>query len=239
VSTLNYYYLSYLPSIDRLGQPVEIDCSELLQLLTSGGVLTRAGKICRAIILSGDLMLRESIIAGQIDEAAPSTLTQKQVSGEEPLPEYIVGQDNRDKSGALLTDTVWAGYFTFAAQTASGTRSRFLQNWVRYEVSLRNAIAAKRAEILGLEASDYIVASELGGLDMSSEVSRWSEAKSKNPLEEQKALDLARWEWLEQNGRYFSFSDDEIASYSARLAVSGRWAKLELGNRKAKAGLEL
>lgn len=224
--TLNYYYLSYLPSLDRLDRRAPVDGPALLDLLTSGGALTRAGRMARVILLGDDLLRRESVIAGQVADPAPAVLSEKQATGEEPLPEYLAISRTEEETGSTLTDAIWAGFFTYAARVAGETGSAFLHSWVAFEVSLRNAVAEKRAETLGLDPADYRVVPERGGIDVSREIARWAEAESRNPLDGQKALDTARWEWLDENGRYFSFEDDEIAAYAARLTVAQRWWKL-------------
>lgn len=195
-------------------------------MLTSGGELTDAGRAAETILLSNDLLMRESVLSGQISEAFPAILSQDQISGEELLPEYLVESNTEESSMASLTDSIWSGFFTYAAKVAAQINSSFLKSWVEYEVSLRNAIAEKRAEALGLDATQYLVAPELGSLDLPDEVTRWSEAESRNPLEGQKSLDTSRWQWLEQNGMYFSFNDDELAAYAAKLVITNRWSKL-------------
>ena len=224
--TLNHYYLSYLPSIDELGQPIEIDSRVLLELLSSGGELTRAGRIVHAITLSDDLLKRESLLSGQVDNTEPSILSMEQMLGEQPLPDYLITADLDGLKGVSLTDTVWASFFLFAGKVAVETGGRFLQSWVEFEVSVRNSIATKRAETLELDPSGYIVAEELGGLDVDDIVSAWFEADTRNPRDGQKTLDSARWRWIEDHSGYYSFLDDELAAYAARLVISQRWTHI-------------
>ena len=72
----------------------------------------------------------------------------------------------------------------------------------------------------------YLVAPELGDrdLDFSALVSAWSSAQ--DPLAGEQVLDRARWDWLEEHGRWFSFKADEIEAYAAKLILLHRWRRL-------------
>jgi hypothetical protein len=45
-------------------------------------------------------------------------------------------------------------------------------------------------------------------------------------LEGQKVLDRARWAWLDEHDRWFTFEDDELAAYAARLLLVNRWHRI-------------
>jgi hypothetical protein len=47
-----------------------------------------------------------------------------------------------------------------------------------------------------------------------------------NPLSGLKVLDRARWDWLSRNDRAYSFENDEIAAYAAKLMLLHRWRRL-------------
>ncbi|MCJ7542993.1 MAG: hypothetical protein MUP47_00235, partial [Phycisphaerae bacterium] len=102
----------------------------------------------------------------------------------------------------------------------------FLAQWVGYEVALRNALAAARAQALGLEAADYLVATDLGQADgdLSAVVGEWAAAP--NPLAGLRVLDAARWDWLAWHDAWFSFQDDELIAYAAKLVLLDRWQRL-------------
>jgi hypothetical protein len=42
-----------------------------------------------------------------------------------------------------------------------------------------------------------------------------------------KVLDQARWRWLNDNDAWYSFADDELAAYAARLMLLHRWDRLD------------
>ncbi len=102
----------------------------------------------------------------------------------------------------------------------------YLAAWVRCEVTLRNALAAARAKRLGLEAADYLVAADLAleGEEWAGVVTEW--ASSATPLAGQQVLLRARWAWLAENEAWFSFRDDELAVYAARLMLLHQWERI-------------
>ena len=89
-----------------------------------------------------------------------------------------------------------------------------------------NALAGARAKALGLEGHDYMIATDLAGEenDFTSLISEWSAAP--DPLAGLRVLDTARWRWLCDNEQWFSFLNDEIAVYGAKLMLLRRWQRL-------------
>jgi hypothetical protein len=104
--------------------------------------------------------------------------------------------------------------------------SRFLAAWVGHEVALRNALVAARAKRLGLGEADCLVAADLAsaGDEVTEAVSAWSSAAT--PLAGQQALLRACWNWLTAHDAWFTFSDDELAVYAARLMLLHQWQRM-------------
>jgi hypothetical protein len=127
---------------------------------------------------------------------------------------------------AASVDMTWEAYFRFADHAGQVLHSPFLREWVGYEVALRNGIAARRAQDLGLEGGSFALAPELARGDVIRDIAEWVTAASDNPLSGQRALDRARWRWLDENTGHYSFKDDEIAAYAARLVLARRWARI-------------
>ncbi|MBN1943570.1 MAG: DUF2764 family protein [Phycisphaerae bacterium] len=236
----NYYLLSFLTTPEALGAEPPILCGDLLHHLDAEEQ-PRPHELVRTIFLSDDLLQRDATLAGEIDEPEPIILTVGQLSDEEPLPDYLVGSVEEAGTGGerkIVADTVWEAYFRHAAAVADRLGSGFLRAWVGYEVALRNALAEARARALELEPADYYVATDLAeASDLSATVNEWSSAA--DPLRAQRALDEARMEWLIENDAYFSFGDDELTAYAAKLILAVRWRRLtramegeEEGNRQ-------
>jgi hypothetical protein len=220
----NYYLITSLPRLGELGSPPPLGLRELLEHVADRPA---AAELVATILLSDDLVKRQALLAGEIEQAEGTILNNEQLRDHQPLPEYLVGGE-RLTSPAAAADAVWAAYFRHAADVAGRLGSAFLAGWTGYEVALRNALASARAKALGLESAEHRVATELGAaedeLAMAAVVSEWTAAA--NPLAGQRVLDAARWDWLTQHDGWFTFQDDELAAYAAKLILLHRWQRL-------------
>jgi hypothetical protein len=218
----NYYLITALEMPDELGSPPPIAPGALLEHLQDN---RRAVRCVRALLLGDDLLQREAMLAEEIDQAAPAVLTQAQLRDEEPLPEPLTAPA---ETGHLKVpgDALWANYFRYVAAVARRENSEFLRRWVGFEVALRNALVTARATALGLEAGEYTVAEELADPagELTAIVNEWGAAE--NPLSALRVLDRARWRWIDQNAPTYSFGDDELVAYAARLMLLGRWHRM-------------
>lgn len=218
----NYYFVSALPSLGDLGSAPPMTVAELRQHVSGS---RRALAMVDAILLGSDLLERESFLAGETQDVAPAVLTPAQVRNEEPLPAHLATDDEPAGRG-MASDAVWAAYFHWAAKTAAATGSAFLAGWVGHEVALRNALVTARAKALDLDPADYVVTPELAEADddLAPLVAEWAAAAS--PLEGLRILDRGRREWLAGHEAWFSFADEELAAYAAKLMLVIRWHRL-------------
>ncbi len=196
-----------------------------------------------ALVLSDDLLQREALLAGETDEVEPAVLTLPQVQGEAPLPESLAAaadadhEDQEDQATALEADLLWERYFRYVHRLARSRKSRFLVQWVESEIALRNALAAARAKRLGLDESDYQIATDLAptGLaptdwagtdeDLAPVLTDWEAAPT--PLAGLQVVIRARWAWLDRHDAWFSFSVDELLAYAARVILLEQWSRTE------------
>lgn len=220
-----YYYLASLPALGDLGTDPGMGFAELLEHLAEH---RGRHELVSSLFLLDDLLQREAYLAGELPQTDPAVLTVQQAHSESPLPDCLVGQAEADANASrgLAVDRLWEWYFRYVASLAERLKCRFLAGWVRYEVTLRNALAATRAKRLGLEAADYLVAVDLAleGDTVAEVVAEW--AASATPLAGQQTLLRARWSWLAENDAWFSFRDDELAAYAARLMLLDQWTRI-------------
>ncbi len=223
MSGQNYYLLTALPSLGELGSTTPITASELIEHVSP---VPSVLKLVEAVFLGGDLTQRQGYLSGELEKPYPVVLTVEQVKNEEPLPpELIIPQELTDPRSVV--DAITAGYFNHALRVGQSVGSEFITHWVGFEVALRNALAQARAKSLSLDPENYIVAPELADrdTDFAAMIAEWSIAP--NPLAGMRVLDGGRWDWLIEHEGWFSFDDDELACYAAKLTLIERWNRLE------------
>jgi hypothetical protein len=222
MATGNYYRVSALPTLGDLGTPPPLSPADLREHVADS---RRPRALVDVLLLSDDLVQREAFLAGEIAEVAPAVLTPGQVRNEEPLPDSLAA-DEEPASLRVPADAVWGAYFRHAADTARRQGSTLLARWVSQEVSLRNALVVARARALGLDPAAYRVEPDLGPAaeEWAAVVSEWAQAP--DPLAGLRVLDRARWAWLAEHEAWFTFDDDELAAYAARLLLLVRWQRV-------------
>jgi hypothetical protein len=198
---------------------------DLVRVVPSG----RAGQLTRAVVLSDDLHQREAALAGELEAPTPAVLTSSQARGQAPLPKELETPSGRPEASTIPADVIWRGYYVHAMAVATRLRSRFLQDWVGYQVAVRNALAVQRARALGLDRGRYRVARRFDrpGAEVDMAVDLWSAAE--DPLQGTRALIGAHWRWIEHAEPRYTFHDDEFAAYAAKLVLLHRWHRIEQG----------
>ena len=214
----NYYMVTALPSLGQLGTTPPLTIASMLEHVAHRPI---ARVLVETLFLADDLLQRDAMLAGELEQAQPAVLTNPQLSDEQPLPAYLAAPEQATPR-RVAADAVWADYFQHAADVAKRTGCRFLGKWVGFEVALRNALVAERAKALDLDVHEYLVEPQLAAeADLATTINEWAAAP--NPLAGMKVLDQARWRWLNDNDAWYSFVDDELAAYAARLMLLHRW----------------
>ena len=238
-----YYCITSLPNLGELGSVPPVGLAELCVYL---GEDRPRQQLAECLFLLEDLLQREAYLAGELSKVAPAVLTEQQVRDESPLPRYLVTEtppedsDDPGPSGSSASpvstptaadkhppaDSLWDAYFHHVARTAQRFRCGFLSAWVSHEVALRNAIVSVRADRLGLDETDYLVALDLLEDDeqVAEIVGDWESAPT--PLAGQRVLIRGRWTWLAEHDGYYSFRNDEVAAYAARLMLLHEWRRI-------------
>jgi hypothetical protein len=225
----NYYLLTALPGLgDQLDNPIPLSPKELLEHVRGNSA---PEALVKAILLGDDLLQRQSFLAGETPEPAAVVLSDAQIRNEEPLPAYlqevIASESTANIADNFLLDRLWEAYYRYGKEAAEKCNSAFLSGWIGYNVGLNNALVTARARALDLEVEGYLVAEDLASEDddFASVVNEWSGAAQ--PLDGLLVIDTARWDWLMEHEAWFSFSDDELAVYAAKLMLQARWQRLK------------
>jgi hypothetical protein len=220
-----YYYIASLPALGELDTPPPMGFAELWEWLADH---RRWSDLVGSLFLLDDLRQREAYLSGEVQSMDPTVLSVSQMLNRSPLPEYLVPEPGETEGPPrrVAADSLWEAYFRYAAQLADCWRSSFLAAWAAREVALRNALAAARAERLGLEKADYLVAADLAAEDedLAGLVSEWAAAPT--PLAGQQRLLRAQWDWLAEHDSHFTFDEDELLVYAARLMLLVQWRRV-------------
>ncbi|MFH2076125.1 MAG: hypothetical protein ABIJ57_12400 [Pseudomonadota bacterium] len=224
------YLLTSLPSLPDIGEKPPMSLHAFAELVSE---TPTARQVVDAIFLERDLLMRQSILVGEIKSAEPLVLTEKQISGQDDLPLFLQpeGKSGRDD------DSIWGSYYMYVHELGRSLSCEFLQAWAGFEVALRNTISHERVKKLHLAPEEYLVAESIAiHSDMvDAALDRWATAK--DPHSAALELDLVCWEMLTQLGAWFSFSIDEIAAYARGLLMLHRWKKLGEGSTEESRGL--
>lgn len=221
------YLLSVLPALEPMGSIPPMSKREFLEQVADSNGPVRTVEM---ILLSDDLTQYQALLTEEIrpDKTDSAVLSLDKAQDEAVLPDFLLPEESteQEQGGRSSVDALWSRYFRHAASVAKRARSSFLKAWIGFEVGLRNALVTARSHTLGLDSGTYLVTPELADKDMdySHVVSAWSAAI--NPLAAMEVLDKWRWDWLDDGGRWYSFSASEIEVYAAKLALLHHWRRI-------------
>lgn len=227
------YLLSSLPGLEPIGSIPPMSKRDLLeQVIYSNGPVDTV----EVLLLGDDIAQYEALSTEEAnkDRIDFAVLSPDKTESGPVLPEFLSPEESTEQheNERLSVDEIWSRYFNHAALVAKRAQSGFLKEWIGFEVGLRNALVAARAQILDLDPAAYLVAPQLADDDMdySFIISAWSAAS--NPLAALEVLDKARWDWIEQHGKWYSFSACEIEVYAARLILLHHWRRILSGKEQ-------
>ena len=221
------YLLSVLPALEPIGSVPPMSKREFLEQVADSNGPVRTVEM---LLLSDDLTQYQALLTEEIthDKADSAVLSLDKAQNEAVLPDFLLLEESteQEQGGRSRIDAIWSRYFHHAASVARRAGSSFLKAWVGFEVGLRNALVIARSHSLELDPTTYLVGPELADKDMdySHVVSAWSAAV--NPLAAMDVLDKWRWDWLDERGRWYSFSACEIEVYAAKLALLHHWRRI-------------
>jgi hypothetical protein len=198
----------------------------LQQVIDSNGPV----ETVEMLLLSDDLVQYQALLAEEVeqDRVDLAVISLGKAENETILPDFLLPEEGTDEQqdGRASTDAIWSRYFYHAASVAKRRGSEFLRDWIGFEVGLRNTLVTARAHTLKIDAEPYLVARDLADpdIDYSHTISIWASAA--DPLAAQEILDKARWDWLDENEGWYSFSAREVEVYAARLVLLHRWRRI-------------
>jgi hypothetical protein len=229
------YLLSALPVLEPIGCVPPMTKRSLLEQVmdTNGPVET-----VQTLLLSDDIMQYQGLLTSQLNAGQTdfAVLAIEKTESLPVLPDFLLpaSQPPEQENERSMVDDIWSRYFNHALKVAWRNHSDFLKAWIGFETGLRNALTTARCQILNLDAAAYLVVPELANkdFDYNTILSAWSSAA--NPLAAMEALDKARWDWLCENGGWYSFAACEIEVYAAKLILLHHWRRILAGSNKTE-----
>jgi len=106
-----------------------------------------------------------------------------------------------------------------------------VEKWNNFEVALRNELARVRAARKRVSFEKYLRLAKEEGPNLSDVVAH--ALRNPNPIEVEKALDLLRWDFLNQLSFRNCFDLAAIVVYALKLRILWRWEKIKKADSEA------
>ncbi len=161
----------------------------------------------------------------------------------EIFPEYLTAFITHFKSGNPIDPEMsWENQLTtLYYDYVLKTKNHFLREWYLFELNLKNTMIALNGRRLKIRfdnqlignnivvesirksnARDLGLANEFPLVEKLSQISEFS-----NLLEREKAIDLLRWNYLDELNTFNYFTIEMILGYVIKLGIVERWMKLD------------
>ncbi|MBF0408316.1 MAG: DUF2764 family protein [Candidatus Riflebacteria bacterium] len=125
----------------------------------------------------------------------------------------ILATDSSDVSEEEFYDSLWRTYFAELVKIGKNCRSPLMNSFADWESNLRESLAIARKT--GVVQDD----------EFKSVISEWH--NSPDPMTAEKALDSARWNFIQSNHEHYAFSADEFTAYLLKLRSINRYHRLD------------
>lgn len=136
-----------------------------------------------------------------------------------------------------LPHQLWKTYYNTCAQS----RSSFLREWSKFELTQRNITAAVGARKMGINPKDVLVGdgeivnslskSQAADFGLKGHVEYIDQLlqilDSDNLLEKEKRIDKMRWDMIDQMLTYEYFTMNRILGYMVKINIIDRWLRLD------------
>ncbi len=180
----------------------------------------------------------------QIEQLAELIVQAKQgdkVSFDCPKYLYDFVQDyfNMEQSASshLLEDKLKAMFYDYATKVDN----KFIAEWFKYNLDLKNLMVAYTARKYSLNASDFVVGNnEVAEALKTSGARDWGLSASVDYLDElltvldeadlalrERKIDLLKWNWLEENSFFNYFSIEKLFVFLQKIQMVERWISLD------------
>jgi len=225
---LKYYRLmSGLPALPPTPERPPLPLAELGALLAVE-LTEQAARLAEALLLRLDVANAQALAENRrelFDDRGTRRLEQLSTRAAADLPDFLEDFLRRQEEGALggplFFVPLWQGYYRYLLCVAEEGRSRFLREYVAFELPLLNGLARQRAERLGADVTGMLIEEPSGPSRHDELLARLAEEE--NPQARERILDAARLQAIEAAAGTDPFSIDAVLAYLAAILVFERW----------------
>jgi hypothetical protein len=170
----------------------------------------------------------EQMEQGRDDFFLPGgTLDRERLKSRDNLPEFIrrfLEEKERGIPRPYAYDRLWELYYRWMSDLARSSSSRFLSQYLSWEIDLEMHLAVVRAARSGAGPDAHPLPPSLHQRSFSELAARLGEAD--NPLTAERLLDEERLRQISREEGIDSFSLDALLAYVLRAMLYGRWERM-------------
>ncbi len=226
-----YYFLATcLPPLPAaLGERLLIPFPEIGQLVLRNIEPEDKPLVISRLLLS-DVANIESHLQGWSSFVTGGLLTREEVATWKNLPSFIrmlLDDKERGLKGGYYYHRLWSAYYRYVYSVAETSGSRFLTDYLSWEIGLRNSLADMRSAVLSKEAEGYRITATQAVYDFSIITNHLK--TQTDPLESEKFLDSERLKMIYHFEGPDPFTRDAILATLEKARIFSRWEKLSTG----------
>ncbi len=224
-----YYFLACLlpPLPSVLGEKLSVSFPEITRMVRRNIEASDAGLV-QAQLSVIDAANWESFDQGKDFFLEGGILTHDEIKARRNLPAFIrqfIAEKERDIRRPCIYDRLWELCYAAILSLAREAGSRYLMDYIPWEINLRNRLVAQRLREGDGNLADSTVLPGSAAFDFSSLLSQLDAQKA--PLEAERLLDGERLKRMSSCAGSDPFSLDTILAFIAQAAVYGRWETMQ------------
>lgn len=222
-----YFLMTMLPPVPAaLGEEMPPGFGEIAAMVKRN-ILPEHLELASAHLHQFDAFNWEQMDQGRELFLEGGLLAREEMAGGKDLPDFIRVFNEEKERGVHLAypyDRLWELYYAYALEVAERFCSRFLIDYLTWEVELRSSLAAARVRDKGGNVEDHAILRSRHPRDFSGLISQLQAQQS--PLQAERYLDEERLRQVYGCEGVYGFSIDALLAYITRSAIYSRWEKI-------------
>lgn len=223
-----YFLICLLPSLpSALGEKLPLPFSELSRMIRRH-IQPADDAILRGHLSVIDTANLESREQGRDLFLEGGSLSREDLEAGRNLPEFIrafLEEKERGIRRVHVHDRLWELCYETLLELAGKAGCRYLQDYIPWEIELRNRLTALRLRDNGGNAEEHAVLPGIRNFDFTVLLSQIE--GQKNPLAVERYLDGERLKQIYHCQGTDPFSLDALLAYVSRALIYGRWERLQ------------